>query len=299
MVHIYPDYYKDFHCIGSRCRHNCCVGWEIDIDSDTYLKYKKTDGEMGERLENGIVHGDEPYFKCRDNGRCVFLNERNLCDIITELGEEHLCTICAEHPRFTNELPGRYEHGLGLCCEEAARIILTRTKPVTFTAADTDDEVIMLRDKVIEILQDRKDDIDTRCERALAECGVSLPKRSAFEWAEFFLSLERLDGRWGDILKAIKDLGGSSRGTADVPTHIWENLLVYFVYRHMANAADTEDAACRLAFAVLSYRMIAVASAVTGEDVVDLCRLYSAEIEYSTDNTEAILDELLFFCESK
>ena len=297
MVHIYPSYYKDFHCIGSRCRHNCCVGWEIDIDSDTYLKYKKTDGEMGERLESGIVHGDEPHFKCRDNGRCVFLNESNLCDIITELGEEHLCTICAEHPRFTNELPDRYEHGLGLCCEEAARIILTREERVTFTEASTDDEVIMLRDRVIEILQSRQDDIDTRCESALAECGIVLPKRSASEWAEYFLSLERLDDRWGAILEAVKDTDESSRGTSDVPPHIWENLLVYFVYRHMANAADTEDSAYRLAFAVLSYRMIAAASAVTGEDAVDLCRLYSAEIEYSTDNTEAVLDELYFFCE--
>jgi len=294
MTHVYPSYYKDFHCIGSRCRHNCCIGWEIDIDGESYEKYMAAGGEMGERLKSGIAHGDTPHFKCRENGRCVFLNGQNLCDIITELGEEHLCTICAEHPRFTNELPDRYEHGLGLCCEEAARLILTREEPVSFTEADTDDEVLLLRDRVIGILQDRSADIDARCDAALRECGISLPRRSVTEWAEFYLTLERLDGCWGDVLAEIRD----SADAPPIPTYMWENLLVYFVYRHMANAADTEDAAYRLAFAVLSYRMIRAALSVTDEDVLELCRLYSAEIEYSTDNTDAVLDELYFSCEA-
>ena len=35
MQNAYPDYYPLFHCIADRCRHNCCIGWEIDIDSRT------------------------------------------------------------------------------------------------------------------------------------------------------------------------------------------------------------------------------------------------------------------------
>ena len=30
-----PGYYKRFACIASKCRHSCCVGWEIDIDPET------------------------------------------------------------------------------------------------------------------------------------------------------------------------------------------------------------------------------------------------------------------------
>ena len=36
-----PEYYKDFVCIADRCKHSCCVGWEIDVDKDTLEKYKK------------------------------------------------------------------------------------------------------------------------------------------------------------------------------------------------------------------------------------------------------------------
>ena len=34
MLTVYPDYYKKFNCKKEKCRHNCCVGWEIDIDDE-------------------------------------------------------------------------------------------------------------------------------------------------------------------------------------------------------------------------------------------------------------------------
>ncbi len=37
-----PDYYKDFKCTASLCRHNCCIGREIDIDKKTMKKYENT-----------------------------------------------------------------------------------------------------------------------------------------------------------------------------------------------------------------------------------------------------------------
>ena len=29
-----PSYYKKFKCIADKCHHNCCIGWEIDIDDE-------------------------------------------------------------------------------------------------------------------------------------------------------------------------------------------------------------------------------------------------------------------------
>jgi lysine-N-methylase len=52
-----------------------------------------------------------------------------ICDIITELGEDSLCHICHDHPRFRNVLGDRVELGLGLCCEAASRLILSQTEP--------------------------------------------------------------------------------------------------------------------------------------------------------------------------
>jgi lysine-N-methylase len=38
---IVPGYMKYFNCIGSACEDSCCIGWNVDIDQQTYLKYKK------------------------------------------------------------------------------------------------------------------------------------------------------------------------------------------------------------------------------------------------------------------
>ena len=314
MTNIYPSYYKDFACITSACRHNCCIGWEIDIDSDTYEKYMKTGGEMGERLKNCCSASPVPHFVCRDDGRCPFLNSDNLCDIIIKLGKDSLCSICAAHPRFTNELSGRLEHGLGLCCEEAARLILGRKEKLGFIceedcASPFCDEVIALRDRLIRTFQDRSRQIDERCRDALAMCRISLPERSMAEWAQYFLALERLDGVWGELLESLgtavdETVESRFREHMRCREHEWEQLLVYFIWRHAATAADTEDVSYRCAFAVLSYRLIYALSvgmfakngSFTFEDMAELCRLYSAEIEYSEENTEAVLDELYFFC---
>ena len=37
MQYVYPDYYPKFHCLAQRCRHSCCIGWEIE-----YLQENRT-----------------------------------------------------------------------------------------------------------------------------------------------------------------------------------------------------------------------------------------------------------------
>ena len=32
MKVVVPNYYNQFKCIAEKCHHNCCIGWEIDID---------------------------------------------------------------------------------------------------------------------------------------------------------------------------------------------------------------------------------------------------------------------------
>ena len=126
---FYPFYYKEFQCIGGVCKHNCCIGWEIDIDSDTYQKYQGISGNLGNRLKEHISIEDTPHFILQNGERCPFLNDKNLCDIILEKGEDFLCQICSDHPRFRNFFTNCTEVGLGLCCEEAARLILSQEEP--------------------------------------------------------------------------------------------------------------------------------------------------------------------------
>ena len=77
---VMPDYFEQFNCIADRCKHNCCIGWEIDIDDDTLEKYACVSGELGHRLKTNISLDENAHFVL-SNERCPFLNECGLCDM--------------------------------------------------------------------------------------------------------------------------------------------------------------------------------------------------------------------------
>lgn len=137
-VIIAPDYYKEFHCLAGECRHSCCEGWEIDIDEETLNKYEKMPGIAEHISREGV-----PHFILKGS-RCPFLKEDNLCELICSYGEDILCQICRDHPRFRNFWTGRVEIGLGLACEEAARIILGRKEPMKLVVLESDGEAVPL-----------------------------------------------------------------------------------------------------------------------------------------------------------
>lgn len=306
MLKVAPDYYPNFKCIASACKHNCCIGWEIDIDEATADFYTRVEGALGKRLADHISKTDPPYFILDENKRCPFLNKENLCDLILGLGEHHLCTVCARHPRFQNELPGRVESGLGLCCEAAAALILGQSKPMrlkTEGRSRVQDQIIDLRDELLALLQDRAQSIPRRLTTMLERLGTVLPEKSPSQWATVLLSLERLEEEWTEKLTALQstsfDLAAFDAYMAPRQTE-YENLAVYFLYRHFANAPTLSDTPPRAAFAALAVEILHVLGAVhyarfgsfTFADQVELARLFSAEIEYSDENFHALLDLL-------
>ena len=126
MEYVYPDYYRQFTCIGGKCPDTCCAGWEIVIDDKTLEKYKKYPGGFGNRLRNSI-NFKRKSFKQYDR-RCAFLNEENLCDIYTEAGEKLFCKTCRQYPRHEEEYENVRELSLSLSCPEAARMILSQDR---------------------------------------------------------------------------------------------------------------------------------------------------------------------------
>ncbi len=140
MKYHKPAFFDQFHCIGSACTDTCCAGWEIEVDETTAEGYLAEKGEFGDRLRREI--GTEPgeYFFKLKNNRCPFLNKENLCDIFINIGEDRLCDICREHPRFYNWFGDYTEVGLGLCCEEAERLLFSDHRPLTFIEEVTQDE---------------------------------------------------------------------------------------------------------------------------------------------------------------
>lgn len=136
-----PKYYDEFKCIGSDCQDTCCAGWEIEIDEETAQRYQDVTGELGERLRENITETkEEIYFNLQDGKRCPFLNKKNLCDLILGLGEDSLCDICREHPRHYQWFGEYTEVGLGLCCEEAGRLLFRSEAPLDFLLCEKEDE---------------------------------------------------------------------------------------------------------------------------------------------------------------
>lgn len=194
-----PDYYEDFKCTGGKCTDSCCIGWELDIDEESYEAYKKAGGDFGKRLRESMVDGSDETEECntfRLNGdRCPFLNEKNLCDIYIHLGEKSLCKVCTEYPRFTVEYDNTREKSMALSCEVVGKLLFEREDRVTFIEKEIPYEEIFeeclpmfvkeieyIRDRSIAILQNRTDDIYDRIKMFL--CFVSKAQEIINEGAE-------------------------------------------------------------------------------------------------------------------
>lgn len=309
MKLIVPDYYADFRCIAGSCRHTCCVGWEIDIDSRSLQRYQAMPGTLGERLRSHIDMESSPHFRLSSDERCPFLNKDGLCDLIIEAGSNVLCQICADHPRFRNMLSDREEMGLGLCCEAAARLILTRKESVRLvTLSDDgfkgrlsrrDKHILQKRDLWLSVAQDRSMSISKRMDLLVESEKLVFPSCTLKEWVQLYQSLERLDNAWTNELSLLLN----EKTAAPLSEISWEialeQLLVYFLFRHIAAAEDGDELRPRLAFCLLSVRLISYlaslhrASAPFGiADFCDLARMYSSEIEYSQENTDALFNAL-------
>ena len=289
-----PSYYKDFKCIADRCRHSCCVGWEIDVDPASLKKYEEL-GEIGKEIISKIdLSEDIPHFRLTDSERCPFLADSGLCKIISSLGEGYLCDICREHPRFYNYLPDRCEVGLGAACEEAARLILEcENYRDTIEVGEKDGEEtdgyspIADRERVREILADRSIPfsrrISTVAEKFCLDASVIC--------REAVTELEYLDEKNADRFSVV-----SFDAESPAP-ELSERALAYFVYRHVGSASDREEFRLSLGAALFLERLftsvIASEGAVDIPSAVPVLRLISEEIEYNEDNIEFIKSEFI------
>lgn len=289
-----PRYYKTFKCIAGECTHSCCIGWEIDIDKETLKKYKALKGGCGKTVLDTVCKGKEPHFILGDGERCPHLNSEGLCEIIINLGEEYLCDICREHPRFYS-FTDVCEVGIGLSCEEAAKIVLSSSDYDLFeeigTVSAEPDGVEFdgrgERTKIYEILANHERSYALRLEKICNEYRVSL--RGDSEYLEIIDNLEYLVV---EHKKLFLSYSSAVRPSTEVNQYL-ERFLAYLIFRHASEAYDEDDFCARLAFCLFGERLLASLicsqGAKTLGDVSILARIISEEIEYSSDNTDALI----------
>jgi lysine-N-methylase len=173
MKVLQPSYYDDFECIADKCKDTCCQGWKITIDKKSFLKYRKVKGEFGcvlnknikrfRNLKSASMYGE--FVGNKDNNKCYFLNNNNLCEVYINKGPDYLCDTCAKYPRLMyiyqmNNNENMIERNLTLSCPRVAEILVNTRERFNFIMKDepidkkyTYNEII-LKDKYAEKLYD-------------------------------------------------------------------------------------------------------------------------------------------------
>ncbi len=265
--------------------------------------YERIEGDFGERIlfEIENVMDGTKHFRLGKNERCPFLNECNLCDIILNLGEDCLCDICTEHPRFTNEYYDVIEKGLGLCCEEAARIILFADEPFALEVYEDDlnetvseeerhvvGEFWRTREKILKLASSRKTSAEAKI-RWFAENHGALVK-SPLETSELLMQCEFLEQDWPGKLADFASFLRSSPAKmsmrfGDEADKVFTNLLCTFIYRYSPTVTEGRSWKNVLSLA-LTAAVFVTGLGIYLNDYVEAARRFSSEIEYSDVNIE-------------
>lgn len=290
MKVYYPSYYKEFKCIAEKCRHSCCVGWEIFVDDETLEKYKS--------LPDGneiLCHINDGEINLSESRRCPFLRQDGLCRIIAEHGEGFVSVICREHPRFYHRVCGRVEGGLGASCEEVARIILSSDSYSEFYASEwqgdiadeTDFDCLSHRENIYSLLKNNSLGYPEKLDKIRATYNLSNNMYSADEWNRVLSELEYLDENHREML-CIGKTCRSEKGH-----RILERFLAYLLFRHLSVAESEHNLRARLGFCLLLTGILEnyMANEEDFSAVTDFARIISEEIEYSEDNTQSLIFE--------
>ena len=316
MIFRVPFYYNTFKCIADKCTDNCCIGWEIDIDSDTAEYYKSVGGAFGKRLRENI--SDENSFILKGE-RCPFLNENNLCDIIINCGEEHLCQICRDHPRYFEWYGNIKEGGIGLSCEEGARLILTdNSTEIAESVVDEEEEPIdealfsVLLDARAELFAELDSEgtlaeklsyllgfaeqlqfhIDNRETDAEYVPSESVAEADIRDIVSLYSDFEPIDGEWENELSLLLSSDCSFGQVNAEEEKYMLNLCRYFLWRYFLKGVFDEEILSKVKLAVASVLFI---KCMTKGDASLGCwteksKLYSKEMEYSDENRELFYD---------
>ncbi len=158
------DFYDEFECVADKCNYTCCQGWSVYVDELHYNYYKS----LGvANLNTNLKKTKEKYWKfiMDEKGYCPYFSENGLCGLILKYGSDVLCKTCQLFPR-SHKLNGEYlEMTVSNACPAVVSMFEKRDVPITFVTDVTDeividekkvdDDLVCLRNEIIDILQTR------------------------------------------------------------------------------------------------------------------------------------------------
>lgn len=162
IIGFKAEYYDKFQCLADKCQISCCnYNWKINIDKDTYQKYKKFNsfgkkinsdfsrlirtsveknidsknnsdfGQIKHNINNkAFILGSDAYKSVEY--RCPFSTNNNMCDLQIELGSDILSDTCKLFPRTINKIFNEYELTLSTQCEQVCRLLYDSKEQLKF-----------------------------------------------------------------------------------------------------------------------------------------------------------------------
>ena len=141
---LVPKYVTQFRCIGGDCPDTCCSTWSINIDKDTFQRYRREiHPALKPLLQKYLVQVDKDSYARHgkldlraSDSHCGLHSSDGMCPIQQTLGEDALSDTCYIYPRYVVQFGDRFEQSLTLSCPEAARLALTQEDAFEFVSAD-------------------------------------------------------------------------------------------------------------------------------------------------------------------
>lgn len=293
MISIYPIIYHEFQCKADRCENTCCQLWTIDIDEPTAERYHTMMGPLGESLRQAITIDEEGshFIFSKEEPMCPLLNEKGLCKVVLELGEEGLCDTCHMHPRFYKYIEDLELCGVGLSCEASVELLAQdgTNRDLVFTIEDDDNEFGPdERLKLENVFQLLAFDLDSTLFQYTPSPSVEYYK----QLLDFYKTTEPIDEDWTTQVNALsKDVDQVVTSVQNYlnqqDMRLFNKVYQYILYRQIDMLADYSLEAI-INYAKDGTEYMLMTSAIEGKTLKQIAR-WSQQIEYDEDNVELLL----------
>lgn len=293
MISIYPTIYHAFQCKADQCENTCCQLWTIDIDEPTAERYHSMTGSLGKSLRQAITVDDEGshFIFSKAQPMCPLLNEKGLCKVVLELGEEGLCDTCHMHPRFYKYIEDLELCGVGLSCEASVEL-LARQEPMDLLLFTIEDDHIEFNSEERLTLHNVFELLAFDLDPNLFKYTPKPSKQSFKELLDLYKQTEPIDENWTAQVNTLSSK--LDQLITSVQTYIqqedmslFNKVYQYILYRQIDMLSDYSLESI-LAYAKDGTDYILIASALEGQPLKQVAR-WSQQIEYDENNVELLL----------
>lgn len=143
-------YCSEFECMAENCPETCCQQWNVFFGHQDYLnirsspcseKLKKVIDSAFVKVSGNNVSEDFDYavVKFNEKGVCPFLDEKGLCMLQKELGDERLGFVCSTFPRLKTAVGNdTYIYSCNMSCPKTAELLISHKEGLKLVSENYD-----------------------------------------------------------------------------------------------------------------------------------------------------------------